>query len=160
MGCHNSVGATIDKTFSFGRKVDGEKGWGYINLRGMPDAPSKGEGKGEILTYLERAEGGSEFRHNDEMERKWFDGKGVVDVEKVAAARDVFELITPSRERALMLNKAYKTIVEDQDYIAGKDALVKPPSNVYDRIDNKTAPTLPADRVYSYNIVLDWLAKP
>jgi hypothetical protein len=160
MGCHNSVGATIDKTFSFGRKVDGEKGWGYINLKGMPDAPSKGEGKGEILTYLERVEGGSEFRHNDEMERKWFDGKGVVDVEKVAAARDVFELITPSRERALMLNKAYKTIVEDQDYIAGKDALVKPPSNVYDRIDNKTAPTLPADRVYSYNIVLDWLAKP
>ena len=39
MGCHNSVGSTIDKTFSFPRKMDGGKGWGYIDLKGMPDAP-------------------------------------------------------------------------------------------------------------------------
>ena len=40
MGCHNSIGSTIDKTFSFARKVDGEPGWRYINLKGMVDAPS------------------------------------------------------------------------------------------------------------------------
>ena len=35
-----------------------------------------------------------------------------------------------------------------------------PPSNVYDKIDNLTAPTLPADRTYDYNILLDWAARP
>ena len=40
MGCHTSLGATIDKTFSFPRKVDGHAGWGYINLRGMRTPPT------------------------------------------------------------------------------------------------------------------------
>ena len=72
MGCHNSVGSTIDKTFSFPRKLDGAAGWGYINLKGMPDAPNKGESTGEIATYLARVGGGSEFRNNDEMTARWF----------------------------------------------------------------------------------------
>jgi hypothetical protein len=158
MGCHNSVGSTIDKTFSFPRKVDGAKGWGYIDLRGMPDAPSQGGTEGEIALYLTRAEGGSEFRNNDEMAAKWFKPGGTADQDKIARAKDVYELITPSPERAMMLNKAYRTIVEDQDFIFGKDAVVAPPANVYDKIDNQTAPTLPEDRTYDYNIVLDWAA--
>jgi hypothetical protein len=28
--------------------------------------------------------------------------------------------------------------------------------NVYDKIDNKTVPTLPKDRIFKYNIILDW----
>ncbi len=31
-GCHKTIGATYDQTFSFPRKVEGAKGWGYINL--------------------------------------------------------------------------------------------------------------------------------
>jgi len=58
---------TIDKTFSFARKRDGVPGWGYLALRGMPDAPNRGERRGEIATYLERVVGGSEFRSNPEM---------------------------------------------------------------------------------------------
>ena len=42
MGCHTSIGATIDKTFSFARKVDGAAGWGYIDLKDMPDATEHG----------------------------------------------------------------------------------------------------------------------
>ena len=156
MGCHTSVGATIDSTFSFARKIDGAPGWGYVDLRGMPDAPTVGETRGEILTYLERAGGGGEFRSNPEMEARWFASPSVVDVEKVAAARDVYELITPSRERALTLNKAYRVIVEDQDFIYGRDATVTPPPNVYDVVDNMQAPTLPPDRVYRWDIRLDW----
>ena len=141
MGCHTSIGATIDKTFSFPRKVDGAAGWGYVDLRGMPDAPSVGETDGEILTYLERVGGGGEFRSNPEMFDRWFDADaGRVDRERVANARDVYELITPSRERALELNKAYRVIVADQDYIYGRDATVAPPVNVYDHVDNETAP--------------------
>lgn len=155
MSCHNSVGSTIDKTFAFPRKIDGAKGWGYINLKGMPDAPSKGEKTGEIATYLARVGGGSEFRNNDEMFERWF-SNGRLDREKLAEARDVYDLIAPSRERALTLNKAYRCIVEDQDFIYGKDATVIPPANVYDKIDNDETPTLPDNRVFSYNLLLDW----
>jgi len=156
MGCHNSIGSTIDKTFSFARKVDGAAGWSYINLKGMPDAPNKGESIGEIATYLERVGGGSEFRNNDEMFEKWFHADGTLDKEKVSQAKDVYELIMPSPERALTLNKAYKTIVEDQDYIFGRDAVLTPPVNVYDRVDNEETPTLPAEKTYDWNILLDW----
>lgn len=156
MGCHNSVGSTIDKTFGFPRKVDGAAGWGYINLKGMPDAPSRGDTRGEIATYLARAGGGSEFRNNDEMLKRWFRPDGSVDPVKLAQARDVYDLITPSRERALALNKAYFTIVEDQTYLFGKDPGIVPPLNVYDRIDNEKSPTLPPERIHRYNILLDW----
>lgn len=156
MGCHTSIGSTIDSTFSFARKMDGPAGWGYIDLRGMPDAPSLGETRGEIATYLERAGGGGEFRSNPEMEARWFLRPGVVDAEKVAAAKDVYALITPSRERALEMNKAYRLIVEDQDFLFGRDPTTTPPINVYDVVDNASAPTLPADRAYAWDIRLDW----
>lgn len=156
MGCHNSIGSTIDKTFAFARKIDGAKGWGYINLHGMPDVPNIGELKGEIATYLERAGGGGEFRSNNEMKQRWFKKDGTLDHQRVASAKDVYKLITPSRDRALMLNKAYKVIVEDQDYIYGRDAFMIPPENVYEIVDNKTAPTLPVKQVYKWDIRLDW----
>ena len=158
MGCHTSIGSTIDKTFSFPRKVDGAQGWQYIDLRGMPDAPNIGETRGEIATYLERVGGGGEFRSNPEMFARWFKKDGKVDTVKVAQAKDVYELITPSRARALELNKAYRAIVAEQDYIYGRDATVKPPENVYDHIDNATAPTLPAEVFYDWDIRLDWQA--
>ena len=92
------------------------------------------------------------------MAARWFKPDGTVDAEKIAKARDVHELITPSAERARALNKAYRTIVEDQDFIFGKDAVLTPPANVYDKIANQTAPTLPEERTYDYDIVLDWIA--
>ena len=155
MGCHTSVGATIDKTFGFPRKVDGAAGWGYIDLKGMPDAPNRGETQGEIATYLARVGGGGEFRSNPEMVARWFRPDGTVDVEKVQAA-DVYQLTAPSVARALALNKAYRVIVAEQDYIYGRDANVTAPANVYRRIDNETAPTLPEARVFDWDIRLDW----
>jgi hypothetical protein len=160
MGCHTSIGATIDKVFSFARKIDGAAGWGYLDLRGMPDAPNRGETAGEIATYLERAGGGGEFRSNPEMQARWFGPDGRVDRERLAAARDVYDLITPSRERALTLNKAYRVIVEDQDFIFGRDATVMPPENVYETIDNDTAPTLPDRFTYRWDLRLAWPDTP
>lgn len=159
MGCHNTIGTTIDKTFSFARKVDGAQGWSYIDLHGMPDAASLGETQGEILTYLQRVGGGSEFRNNDEMRERWFNEDGSVNIDKVEAAKDVYALITPSPERAMQLNKAYKTIVEDQDYIYGRDAIMTPPENVHEFIDNENAETLPDERVFPYDIRLNWEVK-
>ncbi len=155
MGCHGSIGSTIDKTFSFARKVEGAQGWKYIDLKGMPDAPNMGESLGEIATYLQRVGGGSEFRHNDEMKRRWFEKNGQLKLDKVKQS-DVYTLITPSVERALDLNKAYKIIVEDQDFIFGRDATARPPKNVYDKVDNEISPTLPKDKQYTWDIRLDW----
>ena len=156
MGCHSSVGATIDKTYSFPRKVDGAAGWGYINLKGMPDAPTAGESDGEILTYFKRVGGGDEFRSNAEMQNRWFGPDGTLDEAAVRSAADVYTLITPSKARAMQLNKAYRTIVADQDYIYGRDSFVTAPHNVYDKVDNKTAPTLPAGKLFAWDIRLDW----
>ena len=66
---HTSVGSTIDKTFGFPCKVDGARGWGCVDLKGMPDVPNRGEQAGEIANYLERVGGGGEFRSNPEMFR-------------------------------------------------------------------------------------------
>lgn len=158
MGCHSSIGSTIDKTFSFPRKVDGAKGWGYIDLKGMVDAPNQGESKGEIATYFGRIGGGDEFRGNAEMMRRWFNADGTVNYDKIGSAKDVYDLITPSKERALLLDKAYRVIVEDQDFIFGRDATVQPLVNVYDKIDNGKSPTLPESLVYKWDIRLDWQA--
>ncbi|MFT5083585.1 MAG: hypothetical protein ACI9Y1_001630 [Lentisphaeria bacterium] len=155
MGCHSSIGATIDKTFSFARKIDGRKGWGYINLKGMPDAPNRGEEKGEILTYFERVGGGDEFRSNPEMLARWFHDDGSVN-EAAVQGKDVYTLITPSVDRALILNKAYKAIVEKQSYLFGRDAVIMPFKNVYDKVDNETAPTLEKDFIYDWDIRLQW----
>jgi len=124
----------------------------------MPDAPSIGETEGEILTYLRRVGGGGEFRSNPEMFSRWFNEDLTVNETAVRNARDVYELITPSRSRALQLNKAYKTIVDEQSFLHGRDAIVEPPQNVYREIDNATAPTLPADLFFAWDIRLDWPA--
>ncbi len=156
MGCHATVGATIDKTFSFPRKVDGAAGWGYIDLRAMSDVPNMGETRGEILTYLERVGGGGEFRSNPEMAARWFTDSGEVDYAAIAKAGSVYDLITPSPARARQLNKAYRVIVDDQDYIYGRDPTVTAPVNVYDHIDNATAPTLPPELFTPWDIRLQW----
>ncbi len=158
MGCHTSVGSTIDKTFALPRKIDGAAGWGYLDLRGMPDAPNRGETEGEIATYLGRVGGGGEFRSNPEMFARWFHPDGTLDRERIANARDVYELVTPSVERALALNKAYRVIVAEQDYLYGRDPTIRAPEHVHRHIDNATAPTLPAHLAHRWDIRLDWAA--
>ena len=154
-GCHKSVGATFDQTFSFPRKVDGLAGWGYINLKDQHDAPNIGEKQGEFLTYMQRVGGGDEFRQNREMLSRWFKQDGTVDQDKVAQASNVYDLITPSPRRALDLNKAYLTIVKEQSYLFGRDATLTEASNVLQQIDDSVEP-LEADFRYQWDMRLDW----
>jgi len=65
-------------------------------------------------------------------------------------------LITPSRERAMAMNKAYRTLVAAQDYLYGRDATLVPPRNVHRHIDNETAQTLPLEYFRNWDIRLDW----
>ena len=156
MGCHAAIGTTIDQTFSFPRKVTGRDGWGYINLKGMVDAPNKGQTEGEILQYLRLNGGGSEFRENDEMTANWYNPDGTLNEEKVKQA-DVYELITPSPERALALNKAYTYIVRHQSYNHGRDANISPVVNVYKEIDESNPPLEAEHRFDGWDIrLIDW----
>ncbi len=154
-GCHKTVGSTFDQTFSFARKVPGEAGWGYINLREIEDVPNINEEKGEFLTYMKRVGGGDEFRQNGEMLAKWFDEKGMVKAENVQRAKSVYEIITPSPERANALNKAYLTIVKEQSYLFGRDATLTEATNVLSTIDAEQPPLKPEHR-FKWDMRLDW----
>lgn len=156
-GCHKTVGSTFDQTFSFARKVPGAAGWGYINLHNIADVPNINEQEGEFLTYMKRVGGGDEFRQNAEMHTRWFTADGELDEQKVRQANSVYELITPSPERALALNKAYQTIVKEQSYLFGRDATITEAKNVLSVIDAEQPPLLPEHR-YQWDMRLDWFA--
>ena len=135
MGCHSSLGVTVDSTFTMTRKVPGAAGWRYQDLRGIPDVPQAGHDAPEILTYFQRVGGGDEFRANEEILSRFF-VNGVVDEDSVRAAPDITSLIMPSRERAIALNKAYMALVRSQRFDLGRDTLLVPPANVHQAIDN------------------------
>lgn len=153
MGCHTSIGTTIDQTFSFARKITGVQGWGYINLKGMIDSPSISQKEGEIMQYLRQVGGGNEFRENNEMQKRWFKTDGSLNKDKVEQA-DVYQLITPSVERALQLNKAYTHIVRHQSYLNGRDATWLPVSNVLLEVDESTQPLKEKNRLFGWDIRL------
>ncbi|MBB5189108.1 hypothetical protein HNQ57_003408 [Zhongshania antarctica] len=158
MGCHTTIGSTIDQTFAFARKVTGAEGWSYIDLVGMPDAPNvdtQNANEGEIAHYLRTVGGGNEFRENDEIRQRFFNADGSLNTTAVQGL-DVYQLITPSLRRALDLNKAYMTIVADQDFIHGRDANLKPVTNVHKEIDPETTPVLPGDKAVQWDIRLQW----
>ena len=49
--------------------------------------------------------------------------------------RDVSALLYPSTRRALDLDKAYRTIVLDQDFVRGRAALVTPADHVHREVE-------------------------
>lgn len=154
-GCHKTVGSTYDQSFSFPRKVQGRDGWGYIDLKAMTDVPNKGEQQGEFLTYFERVGGGDEFRQNQEMLMRWFNQDGTVNKQRVKQAKNLYELITPSKERATKLNKAYFTIMKEQSYLFGRDATLLKAKNVLQTVDDSQAPLEEQNR-YVWDMQLDW----
>jgi len=158
MGCHKSVGTTIDTTFAFPRKLAGAAGWGYSDLTKITDAPNLGEQEGEYLTYLKRVGGGDEFRQNTEMLTRWFNEDGTVKESEIKALDSVYELVMPSHERAMKLNKAYHQIVTEQSYIYGRDVNLTPATNVYKDVKFDDKP-LETEFRYNWDIRLDWQQK-
>lgn len=154
-GCHKTVGSTFDQTFSFARKLEGQEGWGYIDLKKITDTPNLGSKAGEFLTYMERINGGDEFRQNKEMKQRWFNADGSINKHKIESIASIYELIMPSPQRALKLNKAYKTIVDQQSYIYGRDANITANTNVLLTIEEAQAPLKNTHR-YQWDMRLDW----
>ena len=152
MGCHSNIGVTVDQTFSFPRKVPGKEGWRPQDLRGIQDVPQVGHQKPETLVYFERVQGGDEFRANEELLRRFFPG-GTLDEAAVRRAapggdQDLAALLTPSRERALELNKAYMALVREQAFTRGRDTMIAPPANVLPQVENGSTGLEDAGRVY------------
>ncbi len=161
LGCHSGIGVTVDQTFTLARKVPGEGGWKYQNIGGIPDVPQAGHKEPEILTYFDRVTGGDEFRANTEMLDKFFPG-GKLDKAKVKKAapggtEDITYLVAPSRERALLLNKAYMALVKDNDFHRGRDTVISPPVNVHRQIVNGNTELAETGRVFTDGrLWLDW----
>ncbi|MEM7156343.1 MAG: hypothetical protein AAF799_26045 [Myxococcota bacterium] len=161
MGCHFGIGVTADGTFSFARKVPGAAGWGYQAIDDLPDVPQLGHAEPEVLTYLRRVGGGDELRSNDEMLARFFP-QGKLDETRVRRAAPggpdrLPDLVAPSRERALLLDKAYMALVSEQSFERGRDTIISPPDNVHRRIEETSTGLAENGRdVHDGTIRLDW----
>ncbi len=169
LGCHTSLGVTVDRTFAFARKVPGIAGWRHQSVHGIPDVPQVGHQEPEILTYFQRVQGGDEFRANTEvLERFFLNGKGGKDgkldtalVRRAAPGgdRDIAFLIAPSRKRALLLNKAAIVLVREQSFALGRDPVLAPTINVHTIIQDDSTGLAPAGRIYrDGRLWLNWSA--
>ncbi|RKG85330.1 hypothetical protein D7W82_19840 [Corallococcus sp. CA049B] len=153
MGWHTNLGVTVDQTFAFPRKVPGREGWRTLHLRGLPDVPRAGHTAPETATYFERVQGGDEFRANEELLARFFPN-GVLDLSAVRRAapggdRDLAWLVTPSRGRALQLDKAYLVLVREQAFALGRDTLLAPPANVHRTVENGSTELKATGRLYT-----------
>lgn len=79
--------------------------------------------------------GGDDFRQNQTMLSRWFNDAGKVNHARVQNAPHIGALISPSRDRARALNKAYLSVVREQSYIFGRDVVLNPATNVFREID-------------------------
>lgn len=140
IGCHSGIGATTDSSFAFPRKFDEKNAWYHWtkkDLKGTKDRVLS-NGKGEFTFYLEQNKAGDEYRANEEIKNKFFDKDGKLiqsEVDKIK--NDITYLIYPSVKRAIKLNKAYKVIVDEQSFIYGKDAHIKP---LHDSVHKEVEP--------------------
>ncbi|HHH28871.1 MAG TPA: hypothetical protein ENK57_11080 [Polyangiaceae bacterium] len=140
MGCHGRIGATTDGIFSFPRKLDASSPsagwfhWSQHGLRGLPE-PRGPEGRYEYTFYLEQNGAGDDLRDNTEVIDRFFED-GVLRASAVERLHgDMAELLLPSPRRALALNKAYRTIVQAQSFVEGRDATIEPARRVHRRVE-------------------------
>ncbi|PHS40128.1 MAG: hypothetical protein COB07_05205 [Sulfurovum sp.] len=143
IGCHASLGALADSTFVYQRKFEHgtfQNGWSHWTQKGLKGIgePKTPDGRDEYTLYIQENGAGDEFRENDEVIKKFFDENGTLKMSEAKKLQDdMTHLIFPSHSRALKLNKAYKVIVDEQSFIYGRDATVKPVKNVHDELKDE-----------------------
>ncbi len=146
MGCHSGLGVTTDGTFAFPRKKEArefQEGWYHWSQKALQGPGPKVEIEGvgvypEYAFYLMYNKAGDELRENREALEKFFTPSGEVKADKLKELNDdATLLLNPSPQRALTLNKAYRTIVAEQSFIHGRDATVIPAANVHKTVTRK-----------------------
>ena len=146
MGCHGKLGVTTDGIFSFPRKTGtgafqgGWYHWSQKGLKGSVEPKIEIEGAGtfhEYSFYLMYNQAGDELRENTEVYNRFFASNGTVKTDMLKQLHDdVTVLLNPSPQRALTLNKAYRTIVAEQSFIYGRDATLTPVTNVHKQVES------------------------
>ena len=141
VGCHSGTGATADTTFSFSRKFDsnsfkqGWYSWLEKDLSNISD-PLRNDGMGEYGYYLTHNPSGNEYRNNSAVKNKFYDSEGNKKLSVFKALEtDISTLLMPEVEQALIMNKAYKVIVDEQSYRHGRDGHVKEIVNIHKKVE-------------------------
>ncbi len=130
-GCHAGVGRSVDDVFSYARKLDhpaqadGWYAWGPDRPLGAFADQPRPDGAGEYATYLARNGAGDEFRANAEIIERYL-AAADAGAARADLARSVAPLVMPSPQRALDLDKAYRQIVREQSYAAGRLPTIAP----------------------------------
>lgn len=165
----------FQRKFERGTHQNGWYHWSQKGVENIKDFILK-DGDGEYAKYLNLNNAGDEFRGNEEIMEKFF-VKGWKNNEKMIEQEllfklenpgakitqswklqpkalqrlkdDISYLVLPSKKRALMLNKAYKVIVNEQSFIYGRDATIKPAENVFQEV-NQTQSTGVVKYDYTY----------
>jgi hypothetical protein len=135
-GCHGGIGATVDSTFAFARKLGataparGWFHWSQHGFAGLPE-PKRLDGQFEYTLYLREAGAGDELRSNSEVSSRFFDDQGVLrPAEAERLHSDIARLLLPTPARALDLDRAYRAVVLDQSYDRGRDAILSRSANI------------------------------
>ncbi len=146
IGCHSGIGVTVDSSYAFSRKLDsnayqgGWSHWTQKGIKGIPE-PKYSDGSWQYSEYLVNNKSANEFRNNDEVMAKFWDQSGNIKTDELELLHsDMSHLLLPSEQRAIVLNKAYKVIVEEQSFIYGRDAHIEP-------LDNVVWKTVPSDEL-------------
>lgn len=140
---------------------DGWFHWSKRGFEGIKDLVLS-DGDSEYAKYLALNNAGDEFRSNQEIMDKffvagWEKNKNMIKKEyeinqqtpgavtdrswklKNEAMNilknDISYLLMPSANRALKLNKAYKSVVDEQSYVYGRDVNISPSDNVHKSVE-------------------------
>ena len=151
MGCHSNIGVTTDSTFAFPRKLDNnfQHGWYHATQKDLRDIAEFHDVNGtwELEKYLQLNPYSDEFRENSEAYNKFHTPSGDLNQTMLQNLRkDVTLLLYPSHERALLLDKAYKALVEQQKFYNGKAGHIKPMHNVYKKVKDGQSTHLKAEK--------------
>jgi hypothetical protein len=139
VGCHGGIGATTDSIFSFPRKLSrtttarGWFHWTQHGLGGIPE-PRRRDGRYEYSLYLAVNHAGDELRENTEVLTRFFDERGRLRPAETARLHgDIATLLMPSPARAIDLDRADLSFVQEQSFIRGRDAELASTSHIYAR---------------------------
>ncbi|MCK5355480.1 MAG: hypothetical protein KAJ63_10215, partial [Methyloprofundus sp.] len=144
-GCHSGIGAIKDGIFSFQRKFSAtshQQGWLHWSQKGLQGIvePRRQDGQYEYSHYLEHNKSANEFRTNQQVQEMFFDSDDRLKPAILEQLhQDISVLLHASPERALLLNKAYRVIVQEQSFIKGRDAHIAPIENVHQKLKQDQA---------------------
>lgn len=142
MGCHAGVGSITDSIFSYTRRLDKDSfkqswyHWQEKGLEGIPDRLSEYDLGGEYANYLLLNPTGDDFGSNQEVHAKFYQNDKPNKAAFDGLKNDISQLLMPSPERAIALNKAYRLVVEEQSYRKGRDPVLSPLEHLFTEVED------------------------